>query len=311
MATDKSTEEETGILEKILSRAMSFNGDNSALAELEEFLSKHAIASRITEEVHRDPEEFKRLRSQNLLMSYAESFVDQHLCSEIREIAEPVRAVIWKCAGIQCDDFSKLHIGKWVRFFNPKNITIVTGGHPVYFAGLRSSTFIDGRAQVVIFAPADFAAGAKIFTHLHIMDNPNISHLEQGRVLIPSTIYPDCSIGEDTHIFGNLALKTILADVSVTSHRKLFPPYSIVGGVGDTLRVIRYLDFPDPFPPRHLEQLMENAKKSFPDLGRLLQDHYKIVKELVETKGDRKENWSYLVDKEKEIEKKYLRYDEG
>jgi hypothetical protein len=183
---------------------------------------------------------------------------------------------------------------------------LATGGYDIYFAGLRSGTFIDGRGTVVIFGPADIAAGAKIFTHGYIRSDPNVPTYSQGRFLSPCVIYPDCALGEDAHIFGSMHVKTILADTSVTVLKKSFPPYSVIGGIGRAFRVIRYLDFPETFPPNHLVKALDNTKRAFPDLGRLLEDYYKIVKDITVRHGDRQDNWDSVKDEVFSLEKRYL-----
>ncbi len=295
-------------LKRILNGAMQLRRSKGPcdFLELENFLSEFVVHPDIKEDFRKDPGELERLKTQNLLVNWALAYVDIHPCSEIRYIAEPVRATIWKCAGIKCDDFSKVHIGKGVRFFNPRNLTLATGGYDILFAGLRSPTFLDGRSKIVIFGPATIGAGVKIFTHDHILDNPNLLHWEQGRVYVPCIIYPDCFIGDDVHIFGELEIKTVLADMSIKRPAKVLPPYSMVGGIGKAFRVIKYIDFPQPFPPKHLTKTLANVKKFFSGLGILLERYYKIVKELNEMPGDRMENWKLLREKISIIEKEIL-----
>jgi len=294
-------------LKKIMYDAMRLRRSSEPpdLSKLENFLLESVVCPDIKEDYRKDPAELERLRAQNLLINWTLAYVDAHPCSEIHYIAEPVRATIWKCAGVKCDDFSKVHIAKGVRFFNPRDIIIATGGCDVSFAGLRSPTFLDGRSKVIIFGPATFGAGVKIFTHEHIVSDP-LLHWEKGRVLVPCIIYPDCFIGDDVHIFGVMETKTVLADMSVKRPTTIIPPYSIVGGIGKTFRVIEYIDFPKPFPPEYLTKVRDNIKKSFPNLGLLLEEYFKVVRELSEMLGDRTENWKLLREKISAIEKKVL-----
>jgi acetyltransferase-like isoleucine patch superfamily enzyme len=275
------------------------------LSKLENFLSEFFVHPDIKEDFRKDPDELERLKAQNLLINWALAYIDAHPCSEIHYIAEPVRATIWKHAGVKCDNLSKVHIAKGVRFFNPSNIVIVTGGYDVSFAGLRSPTFLDGRSKLIIFGPATFGAGVKIFTHEHMVSDP-LLHWEKGRVLIPCIIYPDCFIGDDVHIFGIIDAKTVLADMSIKRPAIMIPPYSIVGGIGKTFKVIRYIDFPRPFPPEYLIKVQENVKKSFPKLGMLLTKYYEVIKELSDMSGDRAKNWEKLRRKINAIEREVL-----
>lgn len=294
-------------LKKIIDDAMRLRRSSEPLdvSKLENFLLEHVVCPDIKEDFRKDPGELERLRAQNLLINWALAYVDAHPCSEIHYIAEPVRATIWKCAGVKCDDFSKVHIAKGIRFFNPRNIIIATGGYDVSFAGLRSPTFLDGRSKVIIFGPATFGAGVKIFTHEHVVSDP-LLHWEKGRVLVPCIIYPDCFISDDVHIFGVMETKTVLADMSIKRPATIIPPYSIVGGIGRTFRVIRYINFPKPFPPMYLAKIQENVEKTFPKLGFLLREYYEVVRELSEMPGDRTENWKLLREKISSIEEKVL-----
>lgn len=254
------------------------------------------LQSDIEVDVHRDPEELRRLRKENILAKWAETYVDSHPASEIRSVSEPVRRVIWKASGVRCDDFSVLHIGKGVRVFNPRNLILVSGGYPMYLAGVRSGTFIDGRAKVIIFGPIDVAAGVKIFTHLHTMDSPDLPHYHQGRTLVPAVLYPDCFIGEDTHIMGVLNMKSVVADLTVTIPRHFFPPYSMIGGIAGGCRVLRYLELPKHFPPDHLKKVYDSTVRNFPPIAELLREYYSAIEELIRDKGvtDRAEYWSNL-----------------
>ncbi|MEM0049227.1 MAG: hypothetical protein QXW39_01650 [Candidatus Bathyarchaeia archaeon] len=293
-------------LKKLIDNAMQLRKRGETdLSKLESFLCEYIINPEIEEDYRRDPGELERLRTQNLLINWALAYVDATPCSEIHFIAEPVRAAIWKCAGVRCDDYSKLHIGKGVRFFNPKNIIIATGGYDVSFAGLRSPTFLDGRDKLIIFGPATFGAGVKIFTHEHMVSDP-LLHWEKGRILVPCIIYPDCFIGDDVHIMGIVETKTVLADMSVKRPTKVIPPYSIAGGVGRTFGVIRFIDFPRPFPPEYLIKVKENIKKSFPELGYLLEKYYEVVGELSRLPGEREENWKILRERISSVEKDVL-----
>jgi acetyltransferase-like isoleucine patch superfamily enzyme len=300
-----STHDVEKILKRKLNAAMSLHRTLNSLSKLEDFLHKNVMLSQIKEDFHGETEELRRLQQENLIVKWALTYVDHHPCAEIREIAEPVRAKIWKCAGVKCDDYKKLHIGQWVRFFNPTNITLVTGGHVIYFAGGRSVTFLDGRGKILIFGPADFASGVKIFTHDHNVEDPEKPSYSQGRVVFPSIVFPDCFIGEDVHVFGDLQLKTVVADFSVTSLKKNYPPYSIVGGIGGTYRLIRHLSFPQIFPPKYLKDLLENAKKSLPEAGEFLNEYFRVIKKYIETEGEREQVWSYLLQDVKRIKEKY------
>lgn len=296
------------ILKKRLDAAMSLQRTPDSLSKLEDFLHGNVMPSQIKEDFHGEPDELRRLQQENLLIKWALTYVDQHPCAEIKEIAEPVRAIIWKCAGVKCDDYQKLRIGQWVRFFNPSNITIVSGGHTIFFAGGRSVTFLDGRGKVLIYAPSDFASGVKIFTHHHNIEHPEKPSYNQGRIVFPSIIFPDSFIGEDVHIFGDVQLKTAIADFTVTSLRKNYPPYSIVGGIGKAYKVIRYLDFPKSFPPKYLEDLLENAKVSLPEPIELLKEYFCIVKKFIEDakrKDEREQIWSRCIEDVKRVKERY------
>ena len=302
----------TNILEKlqeILSSLMHPGINRDKLFLLEEFMSNNKLSTLVKDDrgtVYKDPEELKRLQNRNPLIDWALTYLDTHPFSETPEIAEPIRAVVWKCAGIKCDDFSKLRIGKAVRFYNPENITLATGGFPIDFVGLRSVTFLDGRCELIIFGTNSFGAGVKIFTHAHSRDNTNLPHyVHDKRIHIPSIIYPDCAIGEDCHILGNIQMRTVVADMSVTQHKKCFPPYSVIGGIGRAYRVIRYTNIPKPFPPEYLVNLLENVKSSYRDLGSLLAEYYEFIKELSETSGDRAKEWVSIREKVKRIEEEY------
>ena len=294
-------------LKKLLDNEMRLRrGKECDLSVLEDFLSEYNVYPKVKEDFRKDHGELQRLKNQNLIIDWALTYVDSHPCSEIRFIAEPIRSIIWKYAGIKCDDFSKLHIGKGVRFFNPNNITLATCGYDIFFAGLRAPAFLDGRSRIVIFGPATFGGGVKIFTHEHLLNNPNLLHWEQGRVYVPCLIYPDCFVGEDVHIFGKLEVKTVLADMTVKRPRKVLPPYSIIGGIGKDFRVIRNIDFPQAFPPKHLLEALKNVKSFSYKLGALLEKYYKLVKELSQTPGDRIENWKLIRDELTAVEKKVL-----
>lgn len=286
-----------GVLDEALKLQIAEERRAEALSALEGFLSENSI-------VVSDAVDFG---STNLLINWAISYVDEHPCCEIREISDPVRAVIWKCAGIECDDYSKLRIGKFVRFSRPENIKIITGGHLMEFTGTRSGTWFDGRGKIVIFGPSDFSAGVKIFTHLHYLEDTNRpKYVHWGtETLIPCIIYPDCWFGEDSHIFGSLQMNTVVADGTITRHSKSMPPYSIVAGTGRTYRVIREVEFPRSFPPKYITKVLDSAKKNFPNLGAMLEKYLEVVKEFCETPGERIENWKRVVERVKTIESEH------
>jgi hypothetical protein len=287
-------EAHTDELEAALKGTMRIGANQRDVDLLGQFLCENVLPSDVKVDIHKDPEELGRLREENVLIKWAEGYVDNHPLSEVRSVSEPVRRAIWKASGVRCDDFSMLHIGKSVRVFNPTNLTLVSGGYPMYLAGVRSGTFIDGRGKVIIFGPIDMGAGVKIFTHVHNMDNPGLPHYHQGRTLVPSVVYPDCFIGEDTHIMGILNIKSVVADFTVTTPKQFLPPYSVIGGIGSDCRVLRYLGLPKQFPPEHLRKVYESARRSFPPVGRLLGEYYMAVEELIEATDitDRAQYWS-------------------
>jgi hypothetical protein len=246
---------------------------------------------------HVDDEDARRIRTeQNQFVQFLLDCIDGHPLAVRDGDASALRRVVWRHSGIVCDDFSKLDIRTGVRFdspeggnlanFNPRNITILTGGKKVFITGLRGNTYLDGSGRIVIFGAFNCASGVSLFTHDHEFKAPDRSLFEQGRSFSRTVIYPECFIGEGAFIFGNLNVRNIVAPRTITRLKVPPAPFGIIGGVGSSYGVKRVLDAPESFPPAFLKDTIERIKAFSETYGTHLEKYAHLVGEFLST--DRK-----------------------
>ena len=106
---------------------------------------------------------------------------------------------------------------------------------------------------------------------------------EQGRSFTSTIVYPECFVGENCFIFGNLNFRTVVAPKSVTRLRGGQPPYAIVGGVGSRFGVKKVLEGPAAFPPAFLAETVQNVKRFSARYGAHLEQYVAIVGEFLNT----------------------------
>jgi hypothetical protein len=244
-------------------------------------------------------EEALRIRTeQNQFIQFLLKYIDAHPLAVRDGHASSIRRAVWKYSGVNCDDFTKLDIRTGVRFdnpeggdlanFNPANITILTGGKKVFITGLRGDTYLDGSGRIIIFGSFNCASAVGIFTHDHEFRAPDKILFEQGRSFSDTIVYPECFLGENTFVFGNLNFRNVVAPKSVTRLRVTPQPYAIVGGVGSSYGVKKVLEAPETFPPAFLKESVRNVKKYSKKYGAHLEKYVEILGEFLRT--DRK-NW--------------------
>ncbi len=244
-----------------------------------------------------DGEALARRTEQNQFIQLLLKCIDAHPLAVRDGHASALRRVVWKHSGIICDDFGKLDIRTGVRFdnpqggdlenFNPANIAILTGGRKVFITGLRGDTYLDASGRIIIFGSFNCASAVGFFTHDHEFRAPDKVLFEQGRSFTSTIVYPECFVGENCFVFGNLNFRTVVAPKSVTRLRGGQPPYTIVGGVGSRYGVKRVLDGPATFPPAFLSETVQNVKRFSETYGAHLERYVRIVGEFLAT--DRKE----------------------
>jgi hypothetical protein len=243
-------------------------------------------------------EDALRIRAeQNQFIQFLLKCIDVHPLAVRDGHAATLRRVVWKHSGIECDDFTKLDIRTGVRWdnpeggnlekFNPANITILTGGNKVFITGLRGDTYLDGSGRIIIFGTFNCASAGAIFTHDHQFRAPDKTLFEQGRSFTSTIIYPECFLGENCFVFGNLNFRNVLAPQSVTRLRVTPPPYAVVGGIGSSYGVKKVLEAPETFPPAFLKNTVHNVKKYSEKYGAHLEKYVEIVGEFLRT--DRKD----------------------
>jgi hypothetical protein len=247
---------------------------------------------------HVEDEESRRIRTgQNQFVQFLLNAIDAHPLAVRDGEAASLRRVVWKHAGIVCDDFSRLDIRSGVRFdcpeggnlahFNPANITIMTGGKKVFITGLRGTTYLDGTGPIVIYGAFNCASGVNLFTHDHEFQAPDRSLFEQGRTASRTVIYPECFLGEGVFVFGTLNVHDIAAPRTITRLKVAPPPYAIIGGVGSGYGPKRLLDAPAPFPPPFLRETIRNIRAFSEKHGAHLDGYCGVVAEFLQT--DRKD----------------------
>jgi hypothetical protein len=236
----------------------------------------------------------RRIRTeQNQFIQLLLDCIDGHPLAVRDGDAASLRRVAWKHSGIVCDDFSKLDIRTGVRFdspeggnlatFNPRNITILTGGKKIFITGLRGDTYLDGSGKIVIYGAFNCAAGVSIFTHDHEFRSPDKSLFGQGRSFSNTVIYPECFIGEGAFVFGNLNVRNILAPKTITRLKMPPPPCGVIGGVGSGYGVKRVLDAPASFPVDYLSETVENVRRFSAKHGAHLEKYAEVVREFLAT----------------------------
>jgi len=289
------------------------------LDSIDSFLSEN-----INLEYQRDVQdkEGKQIRKeQNLLIQFLLKYIDAHPLSVRDGHTSKIRTLVWKHSGINCDNFDKLDIRTGVRFdnpqggdlehFNPNNITILTGGKKVFITGLRGDTYLDGSGKIVIYGAFNCASGVSIFTHDHEFRAPDKTLFEQGRTYSNTIIYPECFIGEDVFVFGNLNFRNIIAPKSVTRLKVLPPPYTIIGGVGSGYGVKKVLEKPESFPPKFLKETIRNIKKYSEKYGMHLEKYVKLIGDFLKTSEKDREkyyaNWLPYQAKINELEAKLFK----
>ena len=265
--------------------------EEEGLESIERFMSD-SIDLKYQCEV-KDEEARKTRTSQNQFIQFLMDCIDAHPLAVRDGYASTIRSVVWKYSGINCDNFAKLDIRTGVRFdnpeggnlanFNPANITIVTGGKKVFITGLRGDTYLDGSGKIIIYGSFNCASGVSIFTHDHGFMAPDRTLFEQGRSFSNTIIYPECFIGENVFVFGNLNFRSIVAPKTITRLKKTPQPYVITGGIGSRYGVKKFLDLPDTFPPAFLKETIQNVKKYSEKYGAHLEKYAGIVGEFLST----------------------------
>jgi hypothetical protein len=245
-----------------------------------------------------DDEEALGIRTeQNQFIQLLLKRIDGHPLAVRDGHASSIRRLVWKHSGINCDDFTKLDIRRGVRFdnpeggnleaFNPANITILTGGKKVFITGLRGDTYLDGSGKIVIYGSFNCASAVSIFTHDHEFRAPDRILFEQGRSFSNTIIYPECFLGENVFVFGNLNFRTVAAPKTITRLRVTPQPYAIIGGIGSSFGVKKVLDPPESFPPAFLKDTIQNVRRYSERYGAHLEKYAGIVGEFLRT--DRKD----------------------
>jgi hypothetical protein len=245
-----------------------------------------------------DDEGARRTRTeQNQFIQFMLDRIDAHPLAVRDGDASSLRRVVWRHSGIVCDDFSKLDIRTGVRFdspeggnlatFNPRNITILTGGKKVFITGLRGDTYLDGSGKIVIYGAFNCASGVSIFTHDHEFKATDKSLFAQGRSFSNTVIYPECFIGEGAFVFGNLNVRDIVAPRTITRLKVPPAPCGIIGGVGSGYGIKRALDLPASFPVAFLRETVENVRRFSERHGVHLERYAEVVREFLVT--DRKD----------------------
>ena len=262
-------------------------------------------------------EEARKIRTeQNQFIQFLLKHIDAHPLAVKDGDASSIRSAVWKHSGINCDNFAKLDIRTGVRFdnaeggnlayFNPANITILTGGNKVFITGLRGDTYLDGSGRIVIYGSFNCASGVSLFTHDHEFRASDKVLFEQGRSYSNTIIYPECFLGENVFVFGNLNFRSIVAPKTITRLKATPQPYAITGGIGSSYGVKKVLDPPDKFPPAFLKETIQNIKKYSESYGAHLEKYVGIVGEFLKT--DR-QNWSPYQARISEAEADLLKQD--
>ena len=316
MVTDLLSRNKVELAEKLIDSW--FYGEEK-LDSIENFLSESIDLKYQKDE---KDEEARKIRTvQNQFIQFLLKYVDSHPLSVRDGSTSKLRSLMWKYSGIKCDDFSKLDIRTGVRFdnpeggdlvkFNPSNITILTGGKKVFITGLRGDTYLDGSGKIIIYGAFNCASGVSIFTHDHEFKAPDKTLWAQGRSFSNTIIYPECFIGEDVFVFGNLNFRNVIAPKTVTRLKISPPPYTIAGGVGSSYGVKRILDSAENFPPDFLKETITNIKKYSEKYGTHLEKYVRILGDFLKTEEkDRDkypEAWLPYQAKIAELEKKLFK----
>jgi hypothetical protein len=309
MITELLKRNKVEFAEKLIDRW--FYGEEK-IESIEQFLSE-SIELKYQRDVKSEEERMIRTE-QNQFIQFLLKYIDAHPLSVKDGRTSSIRSTVWKYSGINCDDFTKLDIRTGVRFdnpeggnlenFNPSNITILTGGKKVFITGLRGDTYLDGSRKIVIYGAFNCASGVSIFTHDHEFRAPDKTLFEQGRSFSNTIIYPECFIGEDVFVFGNLNFRNIVAPKTVTRLKITPEPYAIIGGIGSSYGVKKVLDAPEKFPPDFLKETIQNVKKYSDKYGVHLEKYVKIVDEFLKT--DRK-NWDEYQTRVNKLEEDLLK----
>jgi len=243
---------------------------------------------------------------QNLFMQLVLHVLDNHPLSVRTADTLDLRRLVWRHAGIRCDDWERLEIRAGVRFdsptggnlayFNPANLFFLTGGQRVIMTGLRRPTYIDGSGQVIVYGGLVCASGVNIFTHDHaVRDTERPLGLAHGGVVRSNTIlYPDVFVGEDAFVFGRLDLRTMVLAKSVTRLKVRHPPYTMQGGVGAQFGVKEEMPVPRQFPPSYLLEMATQVKAFSPSHGAHLENYLVLVGEYLA--GGQKDWPDYLAE---------------
>ena len=292
MITELLTRHTTELAERLIDRWFY---EEEELASFEHFLSDN-IDLRYQRAV-KDEEALGIRAEQNQFIQLLLKRIDAHPLSIRDGHASSLRRIVWKHSGIASDDFTKLDIRRAVRFdnpeggnletFNPANITILTGGNKVFITGLRGDTYLDGSARIVIYGSFNCASAVSILTHDHEFRAPDKVLFQQGRSFSNTIIYPECFLGENVFVFGNLNFRSIVAPRTITRLKATPQPYAIVGGIGSRFGVKKVLDPPETFPPAFLKDTIQNVKRYSERYGAHLEKYVSIVGDFL--RGDRKD----------------------
>ncbi len=292
MITELLTRHTTELAERLIDSW--FYGEEE-LESIERFLS-NSIDLKHQRAVN-DKEAVGIRTEQNQFIQFLLKRIDAHPLAVRDGHASSIRRIVWKHSGINCDDFTKLDIRTGVRFdnpeggnletFNPANITILTGGKKVFITGLRGDTYLDGSGKIIIYGSFNCASAVSVFTHDHEFKAPDRILFEQGRSFSNTIIYPECFLGENVFVFGNLNFRSIAAPKTITRLRVTPQPYAVIGGIGSSYGVKKVLDSPETFPPAFLKETIQNVRRYSERYGAHLEKYVGIVGEFLRT--DRKD----------------------
>ncbi len=273
--------------------------NDDVISQIEDYL-KNSIDLKFQKKL--DNAEDEKVRTmQNQFIQFLLQYIDANPLAVRDGHTSELRSLVWKYSGINCDDFSKLDIRANVRFdnpqggdlkyFNPDNITILTGGNKCLITGLRNTTYLDGTGKVIIYGSFNCASGVNIFTHDHEFQAPDKPLFNQGRTNTVTIIYPECFIGEGAFIFGNLNTRNVVAPKTVTRLNKVQAPLAIIGGIGSSFGTKKQIDAGTEYPPAYLKETIKNVKQYSKIYGDHLEKYVEIVARFLKT--DRQDWNSY------------------